>query len=164
MNRRLWADREDLDSTSADVVAAIEGSRHVIERFGNWPSFADFEIASLQFDRGNHLAIIETGAWGERIAPTLTAVLRRFDIRYASGDADRKPTLIAIRFHGAFERLALDGFNYQTPICGLEIVFEFSEGLKKNVFAVDWGGAALPHDASFTCERIEIVAVEALSP
>ena len=85
-----------------------------------------------------------------------------FDIRYSSTDAERKPTVINIRFQGSFERVALDGFNHQNPICGMEIIFEYKDNLKKNVFAVDWGGTGIHHDVSFTCERIEVLEVKPL--
>jgi hypothetical protein len=157
----LWANRLQLGSPSPDVVAAVERAHLLIERLGHWPTFEDFEVLSLQFDRGNLMKIFETSAWTEQIEPNLTAVFYGFDIRYSPTHPDRKPILITMRFHGSFERFALDGFNHQNPICGLAMAFEYSENLRRNLFAVDWGGTGVHHDASFTCERVEVVAVEA---
>jgi hypothetical protein len=162
MNRSLWEDRVQSGSTSPEVVAAIQGGHLLLERFGDWPKFEDFEIISLELDRGNLMKIFETNLWSDKIMPSLTVIFHGFDIHHSADDLNRKPTLLKMRFHGPFERFALDGFNHQNPICGLEIVFEYSDHLKRNLFAVDWGGTALHHDTSFTCERVEVVAVEDL--
>jgi hypothetical protein len=160
MGRSLWADRSALECTSPAVVEAIKGAHLLVERLGSWPTFEDFEIISLRLERGNLMKIFETKAWSKMVGPSLRATFYGFDIRYSHKDTNRKPTLITMRFSG-FERFALDGFNHQNPICGLEIIFEYSENLKKNLFAVDWGGAG--YDASFSCERVEVMAVKAVA-
>jgi len=154
----LWDSRSALPCTPPDVLAAIENAHLVIDRLGSWPEFEDFEVISLRFDRGNLMEIFETGKWSDKRLPHITAAFYGFDIRYAPDHPDRKPTLITIRFHGVFERTSLEGFNHQNPICGLAIIFEYSDNLKKNLFAVDWGGAG--HEMSFTCVRVEVMAVE----
>jgi len=161
MGVSLWTDREGQKTTPPEVVAAIEGAHLVLEWLGTWPAFEDFEVISLQFDRGNLMKVFETNAWPESIHPSLTVVFYGFDIRYSPDDPNRKPMLITIRFHGTFERFALNGFNHQNPIVGLEIIFKYPENLKKSVFAVDWGGTGLQHEASFICERVEALSLEA---
>jgi len=158
--RSLWADREGQETTPPEVVAAIEGAHLVLEWLGAWPAFDDFEIISLQFDRGNLMKVFETRVWSEIVHPSLTVVFYGFDVRYSPDEPNRKPMLITMRFHGTFGRFALDGFNHQNPIVGLEIIFEYSENLEKNVFAVDWGGTGMHHEASFSCERVEVLSVE----
>lgn len=160
MGRSLWADRSELGSTPSEVVDAIEGAHLLVERLGSWPAFEDFEVISLRLERGNLMKIFKTKAWSKMVEPSLRVTFYGFDIRFSHEDINRKPTLITMRFQGLL-RFALEGFNHQNPICGLEIIFEYSENLKKNVFAVDWGGAG--YDASFTCERVEVVAVKAMT-
>jgi hypothetical protein len=155
-SRNLWSERSV--STSADAVAAIEGVEKLNDYFGGWPDFDSAEVISLCFERGDHLETTETGAWSARVPPNLTVVFR---VRGVS--AYRKDALATIRFHGDFERFAMDGFNYQNPIIGLEIFWEHSNSLGKRLFAVDWGGTAIHHDVSFTCQRIEVLAVKALA-
>lgn len=121
MDRALWQDRRGERQTSVETVASIEGAHLLLERFGSWPTFEDFEIISLHFDRGNAMDIFQTKAWSNLKEPSIVVALYGFDIRYSSTDAERKPTVINIRFQGSFERVALDGFNHQNPICGMEI-------------------------------------------
>ena len=150
-----------MDSTPPEVIAAIENANLVTDYFGSWPHFEDAEILSLQFDRGNHMKIIKTGAWPERMPESLTVKL--YCGKHVSGDlSQKKSALITIRFH-QFGRFKMDGFNYQNPIVELAIIWEYSENAKKNLFAVDWGGTAIRHDVSFTCERIEVLAVESVA-
>ena len=162
MARSLWSNRSEFEATPPEVVAAIEGSHLLVERFGLWPSFADFEIVSLAFDRGNLMETFQSGRWSEMVKPNLTATFHGFDSRRARDDPDRKPSVITLRFWGTFERFAFDGFNHQNPIVGLEVIFEWSANLKRNLFAVDWGGTAIQHDVSFSCERMQVVSVGAL--
>jgi hypothetical protein len=161
MGRSLWQDRSNLESTPPEVVAAIEGSDRVVERFGRWLNFADAEVVSLTFDRGNLMEIFQTGRWPEAVPPSLEAVFYVFDASLAS-EADRKPSMLTIRF-SELDRFALDGFNHQNPIVELAIIREHSERMKKDLFAVDWGGAGIVHEASFTCGKIAVIGLESLS-
>ncbi|GAB6142242.1 hypothetical protein JCM14076_29710 [Methylosoma difficile] len=140
----------------------IERNQLLIDRFTDWPSFHDAEVLKLTFERGNHLEIIETDAWSKRIPESLTASFYVFDWRYGAESPPYRETIVTIRFE-SFGRFGLDGFNYQNPIIGLGITKEYSENLKKELFAVDWGRTALPHEVSFTCERIVIESVEPIT-
>jgi hypothetical protein len=73
---------------------------------------------------------------------------------------ERKTALVTLKFTG-FERFSLDGLNHQNPIVGLEMIWEHSTNLKRDLFAVDWGGTGLHHEVSFTCEEIEVMGVKA---
>jgi hypothetical protein len=152
----------DQDSIPETVLAEVNGGNLLLERFGVWPTFEDFEVVSLRFERGNATKIFETKAWSELIEPGLIVVFFGFDIRYSPENAKRKPSLITMRFQGAFERFAFDGFNHQNPISGLHLALEYSENLRKNLIAVDWGGTGVHHEVSFTCERAEVTSVVAL--
>jgi hypothetical protein len=145
--------------TSLDAIARIHRSDTLIERFGSWPTFEDAEIQALHFDRGNHLEVVERGAWDARIPESMTARLLVADVRHAHMSPFYKPTLVVIRFE-TFGRFTMEGFNYQNPVIGIAINLEFSELRKQTFFAVEWGGTALKHDVSFTCESISIISVE----
>jgi hypothetical protein len=159
MSASEWRDRPIPESTPDAVISAIEGASLLIDRFGEWPTFADAEVLALDLDRGNHRWVIQTNAWDRRIPPSLTATFFIFDRRYFSESPERKETKAVIRFE-EFERFAIEGFNHQNPIVGLGIEFEYSTNLRKNLFAVDWGGTALPHEVSFTCGHIRLLNVE----
>ena len=161
MARSLWHDRSALACTTPDIIEAIKNSKLLIERFGGWPDFDDAEIISLTLDRGNLKQVFDTQAWSEAVRPSLTAVFCVFGFPAGGGAADRKADLITIRFT-SLQRFSLDGFNYQNPIVGMEIIWERSDALNKHVFAVDWGGTFMHHEASFTCEEIEVIRVERL--
>ena len=161
MGGSLWDDRSRSEDTTPEVVAAIDGSSLVVERFGSWLKFEDAEIVSIAFDRGNLTRIVRTGRWKEAVHPSLEVVFYVFDASRASGSPDRKPSLLTMRF-SRLDRFALNGFNHQNPIVGLAIIRERSDRLKTDLFAVDWGGTAMFHEASFTCEKIEVVKLECL--
>ena len=150
-----------LASTTPEVIAAIANSNVVVERFGHWIKFEDAEVLSLSFDRGNLKQVFETGRWSDAVHPSLEAVFYVFDVSRPSGSPDRKPSLLTLRF-SKLDRFALNGFNHQNPIVELAILREHCDRLNIDLFAVDWGGSGLFHEASFTCERIEVIKLECL--
>jgi hypothetical protein len=154
-----WQDRPIPEGASDTAISQIEGASLLVGRFGKWPPFHDAEVLALDLDRGNHWRVIQSNAWDQRIPPSLTATFFVFDHLYAATAPERKETMVALRFE-EFERFGIEGFNHQNPIIGLGIAFEYSTNLRKNLFAVDWGGTALPHEVSFTCGRIRVVNVE----
>ncbi|MDD5272611.1 MAG: hypothetical protein PHU14_07830 [Methylovulum sp.] len=83
MNDAAWLERP-IPNTAADIVSEIGQSQLLIERFGDWPSFHDAQVLTLTFDRGNHLQIIKTDAWPERIPESLLAQFYVFDWRYGA--------------------------------------------------------------------------------
>lgn len=162
MINKKWDERTLEELTPPEVVAAIEGANLLVERFGEWPTFEDAEVLALNLDRGNHWWVLETGEWERRIPESLTATFYVFDFRYSDDNANRKPTKAVIRFEG-LEDFEIDGFNHQNPIVGLGIKYLFSKNLNKNLFSVDWGGTGIRHEASFTCELIQVMSVEPMA-
>ena len=112
--------------------------------------------------RGNALDCMETGNWEDHKRVALIAEMFIFDERYSDSDARRNPANVTIIFDGIAE-IELEGFNHQNAICGLSIRRQFSERLKRNLFRVDWGGAAIKHDVSLICETVTIESVEKLT-
>ena len=151
-------DRTPMES-SAEAIAAIEGAALLIDRFGEWPLFEDAEVLSLSLERGNHWWVLRTGDWERRVPDSLTVTLFVFDSMQASDALERKESRVVLRFEG-LGRCELDGFNHQNPVVALIVTFEYSPDMKSNLFAVEWGGTALPHEVSLTCERIQVLSVE----
>lgn len=158
MGQSLWDNPSELPCTTPDVVDAIKNSNLLIDHFGRWPDFRDAEIVSLALDRGNLKQIFETQKWPEAVRESLTAVFCLFACR-ENASADHEVDFVTIRFT-SMQRFSLNGFNYQNPIEGMEIIWERSDTLNKDVFAVDWGGTFMHHEASFACEEIEVISVE----
>lgn len=159
---KSWDELTTENFISPEAINAIDRKNLLIERFGEWPTFEDAEVLSIEFNRGNFKQIIKTNDWDQYISPSLTAAFYLFDNRYSDLSLERKPTEVVIRFEG-LENLEIDGFNHQNPIVGLRITFVFSDNLKRNMFAVDWGGTGIHHEVSFTCENIIVLSVEALT-
>jgi hypothetical protein len=154
-----WDKRIVEDLVTPEALALIEESELLTNRFGEWPTFEDGEVLALEFDRGNHWWVIETGEWSERIPPSLIATFYVFDNRYADDDPERKPSKVRIRFE-EFAELEMDGFNYQNPIAGMGISVSYSDRLKMNLLFVNWGGTAIKHEVSFLCGHIRVLSVE----
>jgi hypothetical protein len=154
-----WVKRSNLGRTTDDIVAAVKDASLVIDWFGGWPDFHDAEVVSLAFDRGNLKEIFETGEWSKAVKPNLSAVFLVRGLFGGDYSAERRATLVTLKFVG-FERFSLDRLNHQNPIIGVEIIWEYSKNLQKNLFAVDWGGTLLRHEVSFACEEIEVESVK----
>lgn len=159
MKEAPWPERPIPEHTDVAIVAAIERSQLLIERFGYWPTSHDAEVLKLVFERGNHLQIVQTGAWSERIPESLVVRFYVFDWDRREETPPYRPTFVTLRFE-SLERFGLEGFNDQNPIIGLGITREYSANRRKDLFAVDWGGTAMSHEVSLTCERITVQSVE----
>jgi hypothetical protein len=159
MINKSWEERTIRELVTPEAIAEIEGANLLIERFGEWPTFEDAEVLSLNLDRGNHWWVIQSGEWSQRIPPSLIATFYVFDGRYAPEAPERKPTKVVIQFN-EFEIFEIDGFNHQNPIVGLGINFEFSKNMNKNLFSVNWGGTGIKHEVSFSCGHIKVLSVE----
>lgn len=156
---KSWEQRTLHELIDPKAIELIEGADLLLNRFGDWPTFEDAEVLSLSFDRGNHWWVLETGEWSRRVPPSLIATFYVFDSRYAEHAPERKPTKVSIQFY-EFREVEIDGFNYQNPIVGLGIKLTYSADLKKTLFSIDWGGTAIPHEVSFSCERIHVLSAE----
>jgi len=141
-----------------NIETQIEGANLLVERFGFWPSFEDAEVIALKFERGNHMQVVERGAWAERLGESLAATFLVFDARHALISPARKPTEAVIRFE-PLTSFKMSGFNYQNPILGLNIS-PHDLLQDKSKFLVQWGGTAMHHEVSFNCERICVLSAK----
>ena len=137
---------------SPEALALISGRELLIEHLGHRPTFHDFEVLSLTLDRTQVLSTVHD----------LRATFFIFDIRKAPDDPERKQGSAELLFESV-EDLHIDGFNHQNPIMGLGIrpVEPFASQRR---FRVEWGGACLRHEVSFTCGRIAVLRVLDLNP
>lgn len=144
-----------------DLSSHITNAHILIDIFGQWPSFHDAEVVSLQLDR--------KGEWGPglTVAIYLWRTLGEVDDQGYFRQTDH--TLARLRFDGiVLEGLSL--FNHQNVLEGLEILdysehpFETQlnefpprlEGLKFRVFLQGCYGVR----GSLGCRSIGVVSVE----
>lgn len=149
---------EDWDNSyndSEETIKRIQRVEDIISIYGRFPTFEDAEILELTLNRGNTLDCIESSNWDNHRSSSLSVKFYLFDERYDASDPRRNPTHVSMLFSG-LGSLAIDGFNHQNAICGVGIREQYSPNYKKNLFRVDWGGAAIAHKVSLTCELIEI--------
>jgi hypothetical protein len=159
MISKAWNQRGSKGLATAEAIARIENRDLLIERFGGWPTFEDAEVLKLEFDRGNHWWVLESGDWSRRIPPSLVATFFVFDSRFADHAPERKPSSVSIRFE-EFQEIEIEGFNHQNPVLGVGIELIYSQNLRKEQFFVDWGGCGMTHEVLFVCDRIRVLSVE----
>jgi hypothetical protein len=121
----------------------ITDYQKLIGYFKAWPSFDDFEIDSMQFERSQ-----DGEEW-----PTLTVQF----LGVGPEEPTRMNCLVTIRF-GGLQDMKLDGFNHQNAINGLSIVEKWSTNLNRELFKVEiirgFGVGAI-----FECSHIEVLSV-----
>lgn len=137
----------------------IEGSDRLTGIFGYWPSFHDAEIIEFNLWRGD----LKPDA-NLYIFPVLTTRIHLWELT-SEVDAHgslvmRHHTLATLRFHDVDE-FAMEGFNHQNAILGLEITREENSSLSP--FCVEFQ-PAFGLTATFRCRRIEVVDAESFSP
>ncbi len=147
----------DTEITEA-VLNRIEDASLLIARFGCWPSFHDAELIDLQFERGNLLQVFDTKEWYNAVYPTLIASFSVPDESVCPIDYSRLTTNIRLRFSDVRD-VVIDGLNHQNPITGLGIKLVSVENSELELFNVEWGGAVIRHEVSFSCERIKVELV-----
>jgi len=118
----------------------------VTDLFGKWPSFDDFEVVSMFFERSHD---------GEEPWPVLTVRLVGFCYDGGLKNPNRKDCVLTLCF-GGVENVKLDGFNHQNAINGFTVVARWSERLKQEMFDVKFiQGFGV--GATFECGEIEVV-------
>jgi hypothetical protein len=155
-----WEQRVADPLVAADVLPRIAGGDDLVRHFGCWPPFEDAELISLQFHRGNHMAVVPEH-WGGREPPTLEATFYVFNAEAALDSIDRRPAHVSLVFSELHE-VQIDGLNYQNPIQGLGIHLEPVERLKRSCFRVNWGGTGMKHEVSLLCDGIAVRCVTPL--
>ena len=90
------SERPTPDLPTPDVVAQIQNAHELVARFERWPSFSDAEVMSLNFERGNHCEIVESRAWSDRIAESVTAIFHVFDESEGFDSPRRRPTVVTL--------------------------------------------------------------------
>ena len=70
------------------VMSRIVNAERLISIYGEWPDFHDSEVTDVGLDRGNHMTVVATNDWKNRIAPSLTAKVITFDFRF--GDTESR--------------------------------------------------------------------------
>ena len=153
-----WHHRVGHPLVGSDVVASISHGSDLVRHFGRWPSFEDAELVSLQFQRGNHMAVVESGDWGRRISPALDATFSVFDAEAHPESSERRPAEVTLRFSELHE-VHIEGLGYQNPIQGLGIRHERLEPSGLTGFRVDWGGTGMGHEVSLLCTTIAVRSI-----
>ena len=108
------------------------------------------------------MTVVESGDWTHRVAPSLTAKIMTFDYRSRDPE-DRKYRLVTLLFQGINE-FTMENFSYQNPVMGIGLCAEPEQGESEFRLRVEWGGTVMGHEAEFTCESIEVLAIEPFDP
>jgi hypothetical protein len=137
---------------SPETLALISGRELLIQHLGHWPTFHDFEVLSLTLERALVSATVHD----------LRAVFMVFDLHKAPDDPERKQGSAEFLFENVND-LQIKGFNHQNPIMGLRIGASEPLGDERR-FRVEWGGACMQHEVSFSCGRISVLRVLDLNP
>jgi hypothetical protein len=156
-----WDQRVADPLVSADALLRIASSDALVRHFGRWPSFEDAELISLEFDRGNHMAVVDRGDWDARKPETLVATFYAFNAEAAADSRDRRPAHVSLLFSDLHEA-QIEGLSYQNPILGLGIHLERIERLKRDCLRVNWGGCMV-HEVSLLCGGITVRSVTPLA-
>ena len=159
-----WGQRVVNPLVSAEALRRIVNSDAVVRHFGCWPPFEDAELISLQFDRGNHMAVVfeRLPQWDERKPPTLEATFSTFNAEAAPDSTDRRPAHVSLMFYELHE-VQIEGLNYQNPIQGLGIHLEQVDRLRGSCLRVNWGGTGMRHEVSLLCAGITVRSVAPLA-
>jgi hypothetical protein len=124
---------------------------HLLESvFGYFPSFHDAEVLRIVLDRR-----------GEGILPTMEAQIYVFEMTSEVEDGKcvlKNRSIITFQFID-IDQLALDGFNQQNVLSGLNISDISDDQLEPLKFEVRFEGI-FGIDAHFRCRDVRIVRVE----
>jgi len=137
---------------SPETLALISGRELLIQHLGHWPTFHDFEVISLTLER----ALVSA------TAHDLRATFLIFDLHKAPDDQERKQGSAEFLFESV-DDLHIEGFNHQNPITGL-CIGPSSPLRDERRLRVEWGGACMQHEVSFSCGRIAVLRVVDLNP
>ncbi len=126
----------------------IKNHEKIVDFLQGWPSFDDFEIVSMLFERSHD---------GEEPWPALTIQFFGFRTDVGPENPNRKNCLLTLQF-GGLGSVKLEDFNHQNAINGLVVVSEWSGNLKRQIFDVkiiQGFGAGV----TFKCCEIEVLSV-----
>ena len=160
MISKSWEDRTSDQLVAPEALALIVGASLLTSRFGEWPSFEDAEVLSMNFDRGNYEWVLQTDSWSQLVLPSLSTAFYVFDALYAFEDPRRQASVATIRFDDLVH-FDMDGFNHQNPSVGLSLGVQYSEALKKTLLVANWGGTGIQHEVSLLCSSANVVSVVA---
>lgn len=126
----------------------ITNHESVTGLLGNWPSFDDFEVVSMLFERSRG---------GGDTEPSLTIRFSGFRPDVGPESPNRNNCLLTLRFAGV-ESIKLEGFNHQNAINGFVVSAKWSERLNREVFSVELiQGFGV--GCTFDCDAIDVVSV-----
>jgi len=131
----------------------IKNYETVISFLQGWPSFHDFEIVSMLFERSHD---------GEEPWPILTIQFFGFRLDVGPESPNRNNCLLTLQF-GGLDNVKLEGFNHQNAINGLVVLSKWSERLNQEIFNVEiiqGFGAGV----TFGCSEIEVLSVNPAVP
>lgn len=142
--------RHKLTSPRMSLINRIQSHEKVVEYLGSWPSFHDFEVASMFLDRGEVIN-------GD--APFLEIEFFGFRGDVAPDEPDRKSCNLKIRFED-IEDISLTGFNHQNAILGMQVSSRSSDrhGFSVTIRQVFGVGC------EFECERIKVISIVPWNP
>ena len=109
---------------------AIRNHEALVKFLGKWPSFDDFEVASMLLER------IDDEECPAFKWTTITIKLFGFRNDVAVESPDRNNCLIIMQF-GGLENMTLNGWNHQNAINGFVVNTNWSERLKRDQFTVE---------------------------
>ena len=136
------------------VHSRIKNFEMVTSFFGKWPSFDDFEVVSMMFER---IPDEQTSP-----NPVLTIKFFAFCWDVVAESKNHKDCLLTLRF-GGLENVKLDGFNHQNAINGFTVVAQWSERLNREVLSVELiQGFGV--GSTFDCGEIEVVSLNPATP
>jgi hypothetical protein len=133
----------------------VVGADRLTSIFGLWPSFHDAEVLGLTLDRAE-----QEGS--EHPPPVLTLSVRVFtfgpEVAPTGFYVLHNETLAKLLFGGVCE-LALEGFNHQNVLHGLNIEDIRDRQLEDQNYAVALSGS-FGLEGNFQCSTIEVVSAE----
>lgn len=132
----------------------IEGSEKVLELYGEWPSFHDAEILSVNLDRGKA---------EKKCGPIVAIKLHGFAITNELDDKGHYKVVnhaqIVFQFYGVVEFALTHGFGTQNPLSGVSIEDIRSHQLEGINYFVEFS-AHLNCDIEFKCSSVVVASVE----
>jgi hypothetical protein len=128
-----------------DLLAEVSNAGMVIDRFGQWPTFHDSEVISIQLNRAGPFLILELYAF---------QTTSEKDLR---GNFRRKNECQIVFLFDDIEELSLAAFNHQNVLAGLHL------SRRNNLIEVSMD-SLFGIEGHFVCKRMEVVSVVPVNP
>jgi hypothetical protein len=139
------------------AMATIGNSEALTRIFGRWPLFHDAEVLSISLDREGQYPYY---------GPTLDMAIHVFEMTSEVDDRGyyvlRHHTLVRFRFHQVVE-VALEGFNHQNDLYGLNIIDISERQMEWVRFGVKLD-SSFGVGAAFHCRAVTVLSVEPYNP